>query len=78
MVGGAVAELREWPLSVVPGAGIATVGAIAAIAADGVGELYLVDRTGTQEGEIWKIVPEGTQAVEQRTLGGVKGLYRGR
>ncbi len=78
MLGGAVAEFREWPLSVVPGAGIATVGAIVAIAADGVGELYLVDRTGTQEGEIWKIVPEGTQATEQRTLGGVKGLYRGR
>lgn len=78
MAGGAVTELREWPLSVVPGAGIATVGAIAAIAADGVGELYLVDRTGTREGEIWKIVPEGTQPVEQRTLGGVKGLYRGR
>jgi hypothetical protein len=73
-----VTDLREWPVSVVPGTGVATVGAIVAIAPDGVGELYLVDRTGTQEGEIWKIVPEGAQPAEQRSLGGLKGLYRGR
>jgi len=78
MTGGALADFREWPLSVVPGAGTATVGAIAAIAPDGVGELYIVDRTGTQEGELWKIVPEGTPAVERRTLGATKALYRGR
>ncbi len=78
MAGGAVTELRDWPRSVVPGAGTVTVGAIAAIAPDGVGELYLVDRTGTQEGEIWKIVPEGTQPAELRTLGATKALYRGR
>lgn len=78
MAGGVIADFQEWPLSVVPGTGVATVGAIAAIAPDGVGELYIVDRTGTQEGEIWKIVPEGTPAVERRTLGATKALYRGR
>ena len=46
--------------------------------AGSVGELYRVDRTGTQEGEFWKDVPEGTRPVEPRTLGGMKAHYRGR
>ena len=36
------------------------VGGLAAIAEDGYGELYLVDRDGTTNGEIYKIIPDPT------------------
>lgn len=75
MVNGAVTELTTWPVSVVPGNGPALVESISAIGSDGAGELYIVDRTGEQEGEIWKIVPSTTSPAQRRSLGGVKALY---
>lgn len=76
MAGGAVTELTQWPTSVVPGTGPDLVESIVAISRDGAGELYIVDRTGTREGEVWKIVASTSSPVERRSLGGTKALYR--
>jgi glucose/arabinose dehydrogenase len=77
--GGQVVEFDEWTSVLAPGGGF-EIGSISAIGEDGRGELYIVDRTGEQEGEIYRITSSGTGVQDGVTgsWGGVKAGFRGR
>jgi glucose/arabinose dehydrogenase len=57
-VGGQVTEFTERTTELVPDVGVIT--NIAGFGEDGSGELYIVDRSSTSTGEVFKIIPEST------------------
>lgn len=77
--GGAVVAFEEWTTILAPGGGL-DIANISAIGEDGRGELYIVDRSGDRQGEIYKIVSSstGVQDGESRSWGGLKSRFRTR
>lgn len=75
--GGAVVAFAEWTSALAPGAAGQAIEDIAAIAPDGNGELYLVDRGLDRSGEIYRIVASGSGSAAA-SWGKLKSLYGGR
>ena len=72
---GAAEDLQDWTERLAPGDGLA-IESIAAIGEDGLGEIYIVDRSPNLQGEIYKLVPAGPQPVEAQSWGRLKSGYR--
>jgi glucose/arabinose dehydrogenase len=72
---GVAADLQDWTERLAPGGGLA-IESIAAIGEDGLGEIYIVDRSPNRQGEIYKLVPAGPQPADSRSWGRLKSGYR--
>jgi len=72
---GAAGDLQDWTKRLAPGDGLA-IENIAAIGEDGLGEIYIVDRSPNLAGEIYKLVPAGPQPAATRSWGRLKSGYR--
>jgi glucose/arabinose dehydrogenase len=74
IVDGAVTDLQDRTAELAPGQGL-TIENIASFGEDGLGELYIVDRTANLLGEVYKIVANETPASANTTWGAVKSAY---
>lgn len=75
VVQGEVTEFQKRTQQLAPGAPLA-IESIVGFGEDGLGELYIVDRSQQGAGEVFKIVPSSPQPTVRSSWGGFKARYR--